>query len=219
MASYRSIRAPFDGEVIERHLDSGALVSSSGTPLLTVAVQNRVKLVVFLPIDQVAKLDIGDPVVLQNLATRPGVTVEEIDGKPLTISRFSSAVNQKSYLSRAEIDVDNVALMRDRGFDLTIGDYGKAKILLHDYQGELTVLATAVASNDKGSYVIVVDNNMAREVPVHPLFTTEVKEGGKTVKYTVLENTEGGVRAGDLVVADDLNSVPRGETLVVEEVQ
>ncbi|MCH8923486.1 MAG: HlyD family efflux transporter periplasmic adaptor subunit, partial [Planctomycetes bacterium] len=70
LASYRSIRAPFDGVVIERHLDSGALVHSSGTPLLTVAIQKWVKVVVYLPIDQAAQLDIGDPVVLHALSTR-----------------------------------------------------------------------------------------------------------------------------------------------------
>ena len=217
LASYRSILAPFDGEVIERHLDSGALVSSSGTPLLKVVIQDRVKVVVHLPIDQAAQLDIGDPVVLHDLATMPGARIDKIDGKSLAISRFSSAVNQQSHLMRAEIDVDNVKLKQERDFVLTVGDYGKASIILHDYKGKPTVLATAVGSNRQGSYVIVVDNNMAKEVPVRPLLTREVKEGGKTVKYTVLENTENGVQTGDLVVVDDLNSVPRGKTLVVEE--
>ena len=78
-------------------------------------------------------------------------------------------------------------------------------------------MATAVASNGQGSYVIVIDNNVAREVPVRPLLTKEVNEDGKTVKYTVLEKTEGGVQTGDLVVADDLDSVPRGKALVIEE--
>ena len=217
LASYRSIRAPFDGEVIERHLDSGALVSSSGTPLLTVAIQKRVKVVVHMSIDQVAQLDIGDPVVLHDLATTPGVRIDNIDGKPLTISRFSRAVNQESHLRRVEIDVDNVKLMEEQNLVLTIGDYGKVSIILHDYKGNPTVLATAVASNREGSYVIVVDNNMAKEVPVRPLLTKEVKEGGKIVKYTVLENTQDGVQTGDLAVVDDLNSVPRGKALVVEQ--
>jgi RND family efflux transporter MFP subunit len=217
LASYRSIRAPFDGEVIERHLDSGALVSSSGTPLLTVAIQKRVKAVVHMSVDQVAQLDIGDPVVLHDLATMPGVRIDKIDGKPLTISRFSGAVNQQSHLMRVEIDVDNVKLMQQQNFVLTIGDYGKVSIVLHDYKGKPTVLETAVASNRKGSYVIVVDNNMAKDVPVRPLLTTEVKEGDRMVMYTVLENTEDGVQTGDLVVVDDLNSVPRGKALVVEQ--
>ena len=216
LASYRSILAPFDGEVIERHLDSGALVSSSGTPLLTVAIQNRVKVVVHLPIDQAAQLDIGDPVTLHDLATIPGVRIDEIDGKPLTVSRFSSAVNQQSHLRRVEIDVDNLKLMQQRGVALTIGDYGKVSIILHDYKGKPTVLATAVASNGQGSYVMVVDNNMAKEVAVRPLLTMEVKERGKIVTYTVLEKTEDGVQTGDVVVVDDLNSVPSGKTLVVE---
>ncbi|MCH8042493.1 MAG: efflux RND transporter periplasmic adaptor subunit [Planctomycetes bacterium] len=224
LASYRSILAPFDGVVIERHVDSGALVSSSGTPLLTVAIQKWVKVVVYLPIDQAAQLDVGDPVVLHDLATMPGVRIEEIDGKRLTISRFSGAVSQQSHLMRAEIDIDNVILMqernflmRERDFALTIGDYGKASVTLHDYKGKPTVLSTAVGSNRQGSYVIVVDNKMAREVPVHVLLTKEVKEGDKMVKYTVLESTKGGVQAGDLVVVDDLKSVPRGKTLQFEE--
>ena len=100
---------------------------------------------------------------------------------------------------------------------MNIGDYGKASIILHDYKGKPTVLATAVGSNRDGSYVIVVDDGMAREVRVHVLLTTEVKQGKKMVKYTVLESTAGGVQAGDLVVVDDLKSVPRGKTLLVEE--
>ena len=164
-------------------------------------------------------MDIGDLVVLHDLATMPGVRIEEIDGKPLTISRFSSAVSQQSHLRRAEIDVDNVKLMQQRNFVLTIGDYGKASVILQDYQGKPTVLASAVGSNRDGSFVIVVDNGMAKEVPVRPLLTKAVKEGDKMVKYTVLESTEGGVQAGDLVVIDDLKSDLRGKTLVVDEIK
>jgi hypothetical protein len=101
-------------------------------------------------------------------------------------------------------------------FDLKIGDYGRASVLLHDYRGKPTVLSSAVGKNRNGSYVIVVENNMGKEVAVRPLYTKEVKEGDEKVKYTVLESIEGSVKIGDQVVQGNLDSVSRGTTLVVE---
>ena len=121
LMSYATIRAPFDGIVVRRFVDPGALIVSGtdgGGPLLEVVNADRLRLVLSIP-DSVA------PRVRVGLACR--IHVDALPRHEFTgvISRIAGALAVDSRTMRAEIDIDSEdGLLRP-------GMYATVKLQLH----------------------------------------------------------------------------------------
>ncbi len=106
LRGYQWVRAPFDGTVIARHVDPGALLtapvgaSQDGTAVVDIADMTRVRIYAYLGQRQVSRVAVGDAVQI--------VT----DGEPTrarseTITRTSRAIDPRTRTMLIEIDADN----------------------------------------------------------------------------------------------------------------
>lgn len=99
LKSYEQLRAPFDGTVVARFADPGALLqAATGTgaqPLLELADVDHLRVAVQLGQDDAALVRTGDP-----------VTLDLSSGTfPAKISRISRAIDAKTRTMLAEIDL------------------------------------------------------------------------------------------------------------------
>ncbi len=207
MAAYRTITAPFNGVITRRLVDPGAFVrpasSSAAMPLFHIARVDKVRLIVFLPLDQAGALDVGDEVVLDHIEGLPIRQLDVIGGEPITIDRYAKSFDTSSRMMRAEIDIDNVMLLEETGKQLRPGDYGKVILTLETYNGIPTVPASALGSTNGASYVVVVDSNdTCLEIPV----TVQITNGD-------VVGLASGVQVGHEIVAQDINRVQHKQIL------
>jgi RND family efflux transporter MFP subunit len=104
MQEYEQIRAPFAGVVTARAVDPGALVSQStaaaGTPIVTVASFDRMRVSANLPQSAAVRVQVGDPA---------GITVKEYPGRVFsgTVSRRAEALRTATRTMLVEVDVPN----------------------------------------------------------------------------------------------------------------
>lgn len=153
LGGYTRIRAPFDGLITERMVDPGAFVrpaTNGGSPLFHIESVERVRIVVYLSMENAGKLNVGDSAVLHGI---PGAAGERFEGQ---ITRFAKALQRGSRMMRAEIDLPNPVDESRGRRKLMPGDYGKVAITL-DRVGDLaTVPAAAIGEDSQGTYVVRV---------------------------------------------------------------
>ncbi len=122
---FASIRAPWDGKVVTRMVDSGDFVhsadgNSAAKPLFELVRDEQVQILFSLSIKNIAMLKIGDRVVLQDIEALPGKVFE---GK---VSRFSASLDEKTRMLRVEVDLDNKDQL------LRVGYFGYATVYLNE---------------------------------------------------------------------------------------
>lgn len=189
MAQYAQIRAPFDGYVIERHVDAGAFVrpgSSAANPLLKITRSDMVRVFVDIPMRDVQFMDRGDRAVLNRIAALPG---KEFVG---TVTRFSPALGRQSRLMRAEVDFENPEGLLRPGY------YGYMTVILEDLPETPVVPSTAILSEDDQHYVYVIRDGVAQKQPV----TLAYQDGIVMGIASGLAGGEEVVRAGGSQIAD-----------------
>jgi RND family efflux transporter MFP subunit len=94
LKAYEELRAPFNGTVVARYADPGALLTAA-QPLVEIADVDHLRVAVQLGQDDAALVHAGDPVSL-DLASGTF---------PAKISRTSSAIDSKTRTMLAEIDL------------------------------------------------------------------------------------------------------------------
>lgn len=155
LRSYLRIKAPFDGIITRRHVNSGEYVTSDAKPgLLAVARIDPVRVVVSIPETDAGLINSGQDIQLQLLALKSG---------PLTgkVSRTSWSLEPGSRTLRVELDVPNPeALIRP-------GMYAYARITLNLPEG-WSVPAAALAKLGDVYSVYLVEGGKAVRVPVQP---------------------------------------------------
>jgi HlyD family secretion protein len=155
MMQYATIRAPFAGVVIKRHADPGAFIqsaagNSAARPVLTVTRTDIVCVTFDLPMQEVRWLDRGDPAVLDQISVLPG---EKFVGQ---VTRFSPSLDAISRMMRVEIDLDNADSR------LLPGYYGNVQLQLAQLPQTPVVPSSALLTDERGSYVYVVEDNTCR---------------------------------------------------------
>ncbi len=104
LTEFAKIKAPFDGVVTERFVDSGALIqaglNASGNPVVTVANIDQVRVYVSVPEVDVSQVARGTGAKVQ-LDAFPG---RQFTGK---VTRFADAVDTQSRTMKTEIDLPN----------------------------------------------------------------------------------------------------------------
>jgi RND family efflux transporter MFP subunit len=157
--SFEKIYAPFDGIVIARNVDVGALIEagSAGGPtreLFHLADAKRLRVYVNVPQAYAQQMG-GDAQAYLTLDETPGTRY------PGTIARASGAVDAQQRTMLVEVDVDN------RDGALLPGAYAQVHFSLSARGAPLTLPDNTLLFRADGAKVAVVDaNSRARLVPV-----------------------------------------------------
>ncbi|MFQ5670622.1 MAG: efflux RND transporter periplasmic adaptor subunit [Acidobacteriota bacterium] len=196
LESFAVIRAPFDGMVARRLVDTGALVvqgADGGEPVLEVARTDHLRLVVHVPEALVPEVGPGLPA---------RVEVDALPGRDLRVpvSRCAGALRNDTRTMRAELDVD------PEGTELRPGMYATVHLELKVPTGRLDVPAAAVRRTAEGAFLWAVRDGKAHKVAVDA--------GGGDGALTVQGD---GVEEGMLVVLNGGPDLREGQFLQVEE--
>src|SRR4029077_8691367 len=150
LEAYSHITAPFAGVVTKRYADTGALIQAGtasetqSMPVVQLAEWLRLRLVVPVPESAVPQLQLGSVVQVHVSAMN-----RDFEGH---VARFADALNDETRTMHTEIDVENA------NGTLKEGMYAEAKIVLNQQSNALTIPIQAVARNDSGGMVLIVDS-------------------------------------------------------------
>jgi RND family efflux transporter MFP subunit len=160
MLGYTEIKAPFDGVITRRNVDTRHYVHpASGAmslPLLVVAQTEKVRIFVDVPELEAALVSGGKT---PDSAT---VRVQSLGDKEFEtfIKRTSWSLDSDNRSLRTEIDIDN------EGELLRPGMYATVSILLERRKDALTLPITAIVHEGQNTYCCMVESNEIRRVPV-----------------------------------------------------
>jgi HlyD family secretion protein len=201
MLAYAEIKAPFDGVVTQRNVDTGHYVhpTTGGTadPLLVVAQTQHVRVFVDVPEMEAPSVDAGDKpktavVRVQSLGEKG------IDGK---ITRTSWSLDKSNRSLRVEIDLPN------GDGKLRPGMYAKVDILLAQRDNVLTLPATAIVRESGATYCCLVNSGKIDrrkvEVGLRSGADVEVRSGLDADQMVVL------ARADSLVQGQPVEVMPQ----------
>lgn len=159
MFAYAQISAPFAGVVTKRYADTGSMIQtgiSSQTqsmPLVTLAQENHLRLVIPVPESAVSKIRVGGPVEVSISALG-----KKFQGK---VARFAGQVDMATRTMHTEVDVPNPA------GELVPGMYASASLVLNDERNALTVPIQALSRAEDRVTVLLIDKqNRLEDRPV-----------------------------------------------------
>jgi RND family efflux transporter MFP subunit len=146
LKNFTRIVAPFDGVVTARNTDVGSLISvgaSQGQELFVVSDTKNLRLYVAVPQSYAPQIAAG---------TRAVVKVPEKPDKEYvaTVSATAGAVDAASGTTRIQLRVDNAA------GDLLPGGYASVKLALSSNSAHLSVPASTLIIDGKGTHVATV---------------------------------------------------------------
>jgi RND family efflux transporter MFP subunit len=186
LLGYTRIVAPYDGVVIRRHVDTGALTvpGPQGVPLFVVAHTDLVTAAVGVPELYAAEVNPGDRALIR-LQALPGRTFE---GK---VTRTADSLDARSRTLRVEIDLPNPEGTLHPGF------YAYATIIVDERPDVLTLPATAIVREGEKASCIVVRGGRAARQPIE----VGLSDGTRVEVRSGLKGDEGVVKAngGSLV--------------------
>lgn len=154
LLSYATLRAPFDGIITERHLDTGHLVQPSGVsgkPLFVVVRADTVRIFLDVPEADAAFIAAGSPAKLKI----PALSAATFDGQ---VTRTSWTLQSNSRTLRTEIDVANP------DGRLRPGMYATAEVEVARRADALSLPKSAIGKDKDGSFVLSIsaENKIAR---------------------------------------------------------
>jgi len=177
------VRAPFDGVVAAREVDTGHLVSATtGKPLLVVVQADTVRVHVDVPEVDAVFIEPGVEATLR----MPSLPGGEFTG---AVTRSTWVLNQATRTLRTEIDVPNM------DGKLRPGMYANARIKVAEKTDALVLPKTAILTSAGQSFCwrIETDGTVVR----HPI-QTGIESGGEVEILGGLNGSEPiiGVNAG-----------------------
>jgi len=158
MLDYTKVRAPFNGIVTARFVDVGALVqaaTSSATqavPLFTVMDISTVRIYVNVSQEDASFVKRGTPATIE--LKDAGKTIEA------AVTRSTVALDPGTRTMLAEIDLPNP------GHVMSPGMFAEAILMLRQHRNALVIPPTALLSENSSKAVFVVEQGVARKVPV-----------------------------------------------------
>lgn len=153
MLDYAEITAPFDGVVTQRNVDTGHFVQPGGgsatRPLLVIARNDKLRVVVEVPESEAVLATTGDKAVIRV----PALAGREVPGE---ITRTSWALETSNRTLRTEIDLENDGTLRP-------GLYATVRINLETHPDVLAVPFTALVHDAGQTFCcLVVDGHVER---------------------------------------------------------
>jgi RND family efflux transporter MFP subunit len=190
--AYAQIKAPFSGVVTKRYADTGSMIQtgiSSQTqslPLVTLAQENLLRLVIPVPESAVSKMRLGNPVEVSVSTLR-----KKFQGK---VSRFADQVDTATRTMHTEVDVPN-----PKG-ELVPGMYATASLVLNDERNALAVPVQALTRGEDTVSVLLIDKQ-------NKLEERSVQIGIETSDQVEILS---GLNEGDLVVVGNRSQLQPG---------
>jgi RND family efflux transporter MFP subunit len=157
LMGYATIRAPFEGAITNRLVDPGAFVRSAAqgvtTPLLTIAMTNRLRLALEIPETDAPFVDVGTEVL---------VDVKAVGGEPIraSVARTARSLKTDTRTMRVELDLDN------SDGRLTPGMYAQVVVNLETKQQAMVIPSKAIRVRGRALSVLVAEAGVARAKPV-----------------------------------------------------
>ena len=190
--NYLTIRAPFDGVIIQRNISSGALVGPGGKsndqPMLVLQHLQKLRLEVYIPEAYVDQVDLNRPVSFV-FNSMPEKTHEA------TISRSANALT--SLRSEAiEIDIQNDKQLFKPGM------YAEVKVPLLSKAKSLLIPNNAIVRSTERQYVITVKDGKAHLI--------DIKEGLKAKDST---EVFGSLTGGDEIILHATDEMKEGTSI------
>jgi RND family efflux transporter MFP subunit len=192
LTQFKEVKAPFDGTIVQRHIDIGNLVTAGSTATTTslyqLAQDNRMRIFVHAPQSAASQL------------MRPSVTaVITCDGKPNLriegkVTRTAKAIDPETRTIRVEIDVPN----HDRA--LVAGMYVQAEFEV-TAGTSVQIPAAALLYRSGGPQVAVIDKTGA----VHFRDVTIASDDGSVVAI------ESGLETNDEVALNLSSQIAAGQ--------
>jgi RND family efflux transporter MFP subunit len=194
LLEYAKIVAPYDGVVTKRYLHTGAFLNTHAgeQPLFTVLRTDKLRLVTDVSERDVRYLDKRDKVHL-DLDAYPGTKFE------WPITRLAPVLGDGKKV-RVEVEIEN------RDGKLYPGMYGHASVILEEKPQALTVPATCLSTDDKGTFVWLVEDGKARPVRV-----TIGLNDGKRAEIT------SGLSATAQVICSGKEGIQEGQPVLAKE--
>ncbi len=207
LGSYMEIRAPFDGVITQRNVDTGAFVrppsgNTDVIPVFEIESTHKLRGVVMLPIKDARKLDPGDQVELNDIYGHTGPPIEAV------VSRTSKVLSRGSRMMRGEIDLDNPIDEKTGKRLLRPGDYGKATITLDIFEQSTIVPLSSVGEDGRERYVMVIDASNQVHRRVVDIVFEKTSSTGSDVAIS------GQIQAGERVVARNPGRFTDGQQLM-----
>ncbi|MBI1874103.1 MAG: efflux RND transporter periplasmic adaptor subunit, partial [Acidobacteria bacterium] len=188
LEQYLTIRAPFDGIIIERNVHPGALVGpgAGSTPLLRLHQISRLRLVVAVPEALVGGIVKG---------ARVQFTVPAYPGEPFVgvVSLIAHDLDEKTRTMPVELD------MRNADLRLGAGMYPEVRWPVKRSQPSLLVPPTSIVTTTERTFVIRVNGGMAEWVNV-----------GRGARIGDLIEVFGSLKEGDTIVRRGTDEMREG---------
>jgi len=149
---YDTLRAPFDGTIVARYADPGALLpaatgsTSSAQPLLDIAQLDRLRVGLQLGQDDAARVRVGEPVSLQIDPSKPPLVA--------SISRIAQSLDPRTRTMLCEIDLPSPPQ------GLYPGAFVQASITLHGDPRPLVPAEALVAQRGELYVAMVQDGHV-----------------------------------------------------------
>lgn len=188
MQSYRVVRAPFDGVITLRNVDTGALVNAGTTLLYRIAQTTTLRTYVNVPQAYADSVHPGQPAVL-SVTNLPG---RQFSG---TVARTSNALDPGSRTLLVEIHVPNTQNL------LMPGMYARVNLSSARHDPPLLVPSEALLVRAAGAQVALVTAD-------HKVHLQKLEVGRDFGDHL---EVLGGLRAGDMIVLNPGDAVQEGQ--------
>lgn len=188
---YLSVKAPFDGNIIERNVSPGDLVGPEPGSKPLFIIEDRSKL----------RLTIAVPENLSNAVKENSVVSFTTEADPMReftakFARSSNSLQEHNRTMMAEFDYEN-----SKG-DLKAGTYAEVKIPIMRNRPTMFVPRSSVLHSTEGVFLVKVSNNVAEWV--------NVRKGNSTDS---LVEVFGLVHEGDRVVLNVSEELRNGQAV------
>ncbi len=206
---FAEVRAPFDGIITRRWVDSGATVKDAGVPLLTIARTDKVRVILDVPERDVQYFQAGpqgNPVELFIPALADVTGGEKIHGR---ITLTSSVLDPVTRTMRAEMLLENQIGNR-RGI-LLPQMTGTAYVTLTSREARTLPASALVRTKDKLEIYLVADptgdpprgtvKRMEVQIGVDDGRRVEIRNKNLTGRELVIVKGAGILRPGDQVIS------------------
>jgi HlyD family secretion protein len=194
MADYAVIRAPYDGVLTRRFVDTGAFIQAAttgkGTPLFTLARVDRLRIVADIPEAEAGLVNIGQPATFELTA----LGGQSLPGK---VVRFADALDSDSRTMRLEVELDAPTTK------VRPGMFGSLTITLVDLPDALTLPATALTAGNPPA-VWCVESGQVHRRPLEVGYSDGVR-------FQVVK----GLTAESHVIADGKSSFRDGQAVEI----
>jgi RND family efflux transporter MFP subunit len=191
MFNYTKVMAPFAGVITKRYADTGSMIQAGtasqtqAMPVVQLAENTLLRLVLPVPESAVATVHVGQPVEVRVPTLKRSFT-----GK---VSRFADSLEMDTRTMHTEVDVPNPDWV------LIPGMYAEVNLGLDRREHVVTIPVTAV--HDGRAYVVTADNRIeirTIETGLQTADQVEIRSGLKENEMVVVGNTAG-LRVGAAV--------------------